>query len=162
MCNPHRGRRAVVPIGLVVLAAMVLGCGPLGPIPGGRLRGDVAPPPLDWSSMADVRQAQLETRPEDPHSINIWLGVVGGRLYVTSSLILGPDDPNERDWVQHVLADPRVRLRIDGRVYELNAVRVQDPVLVETVRSTMIDKYEVEPDAHSDAAWVFQLAPRAG
>ncbi len=147
----------------IVLAALLLGCGPLGPIPGGRLRGTVVePPPVEWSGVEAVRTAQLETRPDDPHSINIWTGVVEGRLYVTSSLIRGPDDPNERDWVRHVLEDPRVRLRIDGRIYELTAVRVEDPARVEAVRSAMIAKYDVEPDAHSDAAWVFRLEPRDG
>lgn len=147
----------------LVLGALLLGCGPLGPIPGGRLRGTVVePPPSEWSQVASVRTAQLETRPEDPHSINIWTGVVDGQLYVTSSLIRGPDDPTERDWVRHVLADPRVRVRVDGRVYELNAVRVEDSALVERVRAAMIEKYDVEPDAHSSAAWVFRLVPRSG
>ncbi len=147
---------------LLVLCGVLLGCGPLGPIPGGRLRGDVAPAPSDWSAIEQVSTAQLETRPDDPHSINIWTGVVEGRLYVTSSLIRGPDDPNERDWVQHVIADPRVRLRVDGRIYELEARRIDDPALVERVRSAMMEKYEVEPDAHASAAWVFRLEPRAG
>jgi len=154
--------RSASAIAAALVAATLLGCGPLGPIPGGRLRGTVVePPPTDWSGVEAVRTAQLETRPDDPHSINIWTGVVDGGLYVTSSLIRGPDDPAERDWVRHVQADPRVRLRIDDRLYELRAIRVDDAATVERVRAAMIAKYEVEPDAHSSAAWVFRLAPRA-
>ncbi len=148
-------------LAVLVFSTPLLACGPLGPIPGGRLKGEVVdPPPDDWTEYAAVETAQLETRPDDPHSINIWLGVVDGRLYVTTSLIRGPDDPNERDWVRHVAADPRVRLRVDGRVYELNAVRVESPETIEAVRRAMIAKYDVEPDAHSDAAWVYRLNPR--
>jgi len=142
------------------LVALLVGCGPMGPIPGGRLRGPVETPPAEWSGVEAERTAQLETRPDDPHSINIWTGVVDGRLYIATSLIMGPDEPEERDWVQHVLADPRVRLRVDGSVYELRATRVEDAALVETVREAMIAKYDVEPDAHSSAAWVFRLEPR--
>lgn len=152
-------------MGLVVAAAVVLqslGCGPMGPIAGGRLRGPVEVPPAEWSGLEAERKAQLETRPDDPHSINIWTGVVGGRLYIASSLIMGPDEPEERDWVQHVLADPRVRLRVDGRIYELEATRVEDPAVVETVRQAMMTKYDVKPDPHSSAAWVFRLKPRSG
>ncbi len=148
---------------VAALVALVLACGPMGPIPGGRLRGTVVEPsPTEWSHVEAERTVQLETRPDDPHSINIWTGVVDGRLYIASSLIRGPDEPEERDWVQHVLADPRVRLRVDGRIYELKATRVEDPALVETVREAMIAKYDVKPDAHSSAAWVFRLEPREG
>jgi hypothetical protein len=59
-----------------------------------------------------------------------------------------------------VVADPRVRLRADGRIYELRAVRVEDPTQIERVRTAMMAKYEVDPDAHAEAAWVFRLEPR--
>jgi len=147
-------------LALLALLIFVSGCGPLGPIPGGRLRGEVEPPPPGWDEIASVRTVQLETRPDDPHSVNVWSGVVGGRLYVATSLIRGTDVPAERDWVQHVLADPRVRLRTGGRIYELKATRVNDPARADAVREAMIAKYDVDPDAHSAAAWVFELTPR--
>lgn len=37
------------------------------------------------------------------------------------------DPAEERRWHAHVAADPRVRLRIEGRVYPLAAVQVTDP-----------------------------------
>lgn len=152
-------RRACIGALMAVLLGS-LACGPLGPIPGGRLRGHVEPAPASWSAVESVRTVQLETRPDDPHSVNVWSGVVGDRLYIATSLIRGTDVPAERDWVRHVLADPRVRLRVDGRIYELEAIRVEDHTLAAAVRDAMIAKYEVEPDAHSDAAWVFRLEPR--
>ena len=105
--------------------------------------------------------AQLETRPDDPHSVNVWLGVVDDRLFLATSLIRGTDVPAERDWVEHVLDDPEVRLRIDGHLYDLRATRVSDTRLVERVRAAMIGKYDVEVDAHASAAWIFELEPRA-
>lgn len=164
MSRAHRAGRA-----LGVLAAVAslsgclacLGCGPLGPLPGGRLRGEVrsAPPP-DWSFTSEVETVQVETRPADPYSVNTWCGDYRGALYVPTSLIFGADDPAERDWVKHVLSDPRVRLRIGGIVYELRAVRVEDAEEREAVRARMLAKYDVELDDHAENAWIFRMEAR--
>ena len=56
-------------------AALALACGPIGPIPGGALRGDpVAEPVQDWSFLDAEHTVQLETRPGDPYSVNVWIG----------------------------------------------------------------------------------------
>ena len=149
------------PVFLLASLLLVGACGPIGPIPGGALRGPVhegeAP---DWAFVADVENVQLESRPDDPYSVNVWCGEVDGRLYVPTSLILGPDDPNERSWVRNVIESPDVRLRIDGTVYELRAVRVDDQAERERVRSALLAKYEVEADAHAEQAWIFRMEPR--
>ena len=156
MRNHAIGRAATA----VLWLGFVLGCGPIGPFPGGELRGDVSAPPTDWGFTAEVDNVQIETRPDDPYSVNTWIYGSGPRLYVPTSLILGPDDPNDRSWVRHVLADPRVRLRIEGKVYELRAERVEDAVLREKVRAALLAKYDVESDAHAQQAWIFRMEPR--
>jgi hypothetical protein len=147
----------------VVLGTLLgLGCwGPVGPIPGRSLGGPVHSGALpDWSLVDEVETIQLEARPERPYSVNVWCGAHEGALYVPTSLILGPDDPNERDWVRFVAEDPRVRLRIDGVVYELRAVRVEDPGEREAVRARLLAKYERENDDHAQQAWIFRMEPR--
>jgi hypothetical protein len=156
----NRSLLSWTPILIALLLAGGLACGPIGPIRGGKLRGTPEPIPSDWSEIASVHTVQLETRPDDPHSVNIWIGVVDDTPYIATSLIRGTDVPAERDWVKNVLADPRVRLRVEGRIYELRAVRVEEPAQVERVREAMIEKYDVEADAHSSAAWVFRLESR--
>jgi hypothetical protein len=88
------------------------------------------------------------------------MGVHGGSLYVPTSLILGADDPTERAWVRNVLDDPNVRLRIDGTVYPLRAVKVEDPNEVATVRAMLLEKYDVEVDEHVEQGWIFRMDPR--
>ncbi len=156
MQRHSRPRRIV----LLAAVASLVACGPLGPFPGGKLSGEVhesAPP--DWSFAKDEKQIQLETRPGDPYSVNVWCGVMDGKLYVPTSLILGTDDPAERGWVKNALDDPRVRVRIEGTVYPLRAVRVEDPAEREAVRKMLLAKYEVEADEHATAAWIFRLDP---
>jgi hypothetical protein len=144
-----------------VVAGAVLACGPVGPIPGGALRGDVVSKPVsDWSFTRDVEKVQVETRPSDPYSVNTWIYGEGDRLYLPTSLILGDSEPTEREWVRNVLEDDRVRVRIDGLIYELRAIRVTDAEELEDARTKLLAKYDVEPDDHSSAAWVFRLEPR--
>jgi hypothetical protein len=145
----------------IALAAVSLACGPIGPIPGGALSGEVVEGPVDdWSFTSDIETVQLETRPSDPYSVNTWIYGEGDRLYLPTSLILGDDEPTEREWVRNVLEDDRVRLRIDGRIYPRRAIRVTDPAELEMAREKLMAKYDVESDDHSAAAWVFRLDSR--
>ncbi|MEM8767998.1 MAG: hypothetical protein AAGE43_11165 [Pseudomonadota bacterium] len=120
--------------GRPLLAALVLlaaGCsGPLGMVPGGELAGDVVVEPVsDWSFASDDYLA-LETRPDDPYSVNLNYIVRDGALYL---------DPAEgRSWLDHLRADPRVRVRLNGKVYPLKAVLVAEPGELEGFES---DRY---------------------
>ena len=142
-----------------------LACGPIGPIPGGRLSGEAGPREVDdWSFAADVENAQLETRPDDPHSVNTWFVARGPRLYVPTSMILGPKDPRERSWVAHVEADPRVRIRLGDRVFERVAVRVEEPGEYDPARSALEARYDLDPAERDPEReiWIFRLDPRSG
>ena len=103
-----------------LLLLLGLGCGgPLLILPGGELRGEVvSPTPDDFSFLSDG-VFELETRPDDPYSVQLNYFVRNGRVYI---------DPAEgRRWLDNIRADPRVRARFEGRVYELEAVRISDP-----------------------------------
>jgi hypothetical protein len=155
------GRARALLVSIVALG--VLGCGPIGPLAGGRLSGDVGPPDAsDWSAVAQEKRLHLETRPEDPHSVNTWFVALGPRLYVPTSMILGPKDPTERDWVANVQADPNVRLRIDGIVYERTAKRVDAGAEYDDARTALEKKYELDPDDRDPerVIWIFRMDPR--
>ena len=158
MALSRRFRLASSALSIVLVVAA---CGPLGPMAGSRLRGEMREGDVSsWSFAKDVETVQLETNPSDPHSVNTWIGVVNGRAYIPTSLILGPDDPSERSWVANVISDPQIRVRIEGVIYELKAVKVEDAAEREDVRAAMMAKYEATPDSHSESAWIFRLEPR--
>jgi len=155
------GRARALLVSIVALG--VLGCGPIGPLPGGRLSGEVGPPDAsDWSAVAQEQTLHLETRPEDPHSVNTWFVVLGPRLYVPTSMIRGPKDPAERDWVANVQADPNVRLRIDGIVYERTAKRVEAGAEYDDARAALEKKYKRDPEDRDPerVIWIFRMDPR--
>ncbi len=144
-------------------ALLLAACGPIGPIPGGKLRGDSASEPVaDWSFTDAHHAAQLETRPADPYSVNTWCVGYRDSLYVPTSMIRGPGDPMEREWVRNVVEDPRVRIRIGDTIYERRAQRVTDGAEFAAVRARLIEKYGLEggePDPNRNV-WLFRLGPR--
>jgi hypothetical protein len=151
--------RSVVPAAVAV-AVLVLACGPIGPFPGGPLRGnEVNEPVSDWGFASSQLQIQIETRPESPYSVNVWCVVREGRLYVPSG------KPEGKRWVRNVLEDERVRVRIRNDLYLARAVRVSDPDERSAVLALYLEKYNV-PDPELPGAerevWFFRIDPRSG
>jgi hypothetical protein len=129
--------------------------GPLGPIPGGRLVGPVTSEPNPaWSDLEKV--IELEIRPAKPWSLSVWNVVIDGELYVPSAR------GESRRWTSVALADPRVRVRARGRIYERRIVRVTDPGLRKRIGAAVAQRYGFEPPANPehDTTWYFHLAPR--
>ncbi len=96
--------------------------GPLLGFAGGALSGPVAIPPADWSFTNDRYVVEIEVRPNDPYSVNLLCASVGDHLYIASGS--GPD----ATWVQALMQNPALRLRLDDQIYELQATRVTDVV----------------------------------
>lgn len=149
----------------VALGVLVfVGCGPVGPIPGGALSGEVGAAAVeDWSFADELETAQLETRPADPHSVNTWFASIGPDLYVPTSMILGPKVPGERSWVAHVGEDARVRIRLGDVVFERTASRVsQGSEEYEAARLALEARYEIEvADRDPERQiWIYRLDPR--
>ncbi len=133
--------------GLLVLS---IGCGgPLAMIPGGKLSGTLQPVPTDWAFSDEFEDVQLETRPSDPYSVNIWGVADGARFYIASGRGL------ESTWAKHIEADSNVRLRVGENVYELRAVRTDDPQDRVRFLAGAKKKYDgFEPDEDQAAAAV--------
>ena len=97
------------------------GCsGPLLWLPGGSLTG----PEVSLSTALVPEEGgvlALETRPEDPYSVNIGYTVIGGGIYI--------DPAAERRWYQHIDANSDVRIQLEGAaaVHPARAVIVEDP-----------------------------------
>lgn len=134
-----------------------LACGPLGPLAGGQLSGQVEAAPVDWSFTDAVDTVQLETNPTDPYSVNIWGATVGNSFYVAAG------SGEESKWAGNIEGDPNVRLRVNGEIYELRAVRVDgDPSTREAFLAALQKKYDYElpNDEEAQQAWLYRLDPR--
>lgn len=108
-------------------------------LPGLWLAGEVIRDPVDnWDWVSDVSHPvrgntiMLETRTwyGIPYSVTILPTPRGDKLYIGGSARdarLEREFPDFKMWWANVERDPRVRLKIDGRIYEMTAVLVSDP-----------------------------------
>ena len=106
--------------------------------PGLWLTGEVAREPVaNWDWVLDVRHPvrgnsiMLETRTwyGIPHSVTVNLVPRGEELYVSGSAQgsrLDGEFPNFKSWWANVERDPRVRMKIDGKLYEMTLALVND------------------------------------
>lgn len=137
-------------VGLVALACRE----PVLVLPGGKLDGELRPAGDRFAPADGFATAQLETRPEDPYSVNITYTVVDGRSYVNAG-------GSESNWAKNVSADPRVRLRVDGALHELVAVRVTDRAEIASFGKAWLAQSSTRRDPLSfDEVWLYRLEPR--
>ena len=173
---------------LVALVAVLVGTGlvaqrmsdgPIAFIQGGQLRAGtlVSEPVADWS-FASGREIELQL--VDPlGSRTTGVMVHEGQLYVPCDLgFIWRRFSGSTRWILHgiwmfkrwhedALRDGRVVLRIDGKRYERQAVRVTDPELLATLRSQLEKMAEESlsgplPDVQTDPndIWFFRMDPR--
>ena len=109
-------------------------------LPGLWLSGEVVKEPIDnWDWVLDVSHPErgntimLETQTwyGIPYSVTILPTPRGDKLYIGGSARdarLARVFPDYKQWWANVENDPRVRLKIDGKIYEMTAALVHDPV----------------------------------
>ena len=122
---------------VIALALAAAGCSePFVTIPGGELSGADQAPPDSWEAVPDT--IQLETRPLDPYSINIWGVGIEADLYVATS-------GGGTAWTEFIEADRNVRVRIDDQLFRMQATLVDETGERGRVIQAYYDKYEVDP-----------------
>ena len=106
--------------------------------PGLWLTGEVVREPVtnwDWVNKVNdpIRKntIMLETRTwyGIPHSVTIGLTVRGDKLYIRGSeqgFRLQKQFPYSKAWWANVERDPRVRMKIGGKIYEMTVVLITD------------------------------------
>jgi hypothetical protein len=147
----------------VVLGATVLFArfvaGPIGPFPGGQLRGEpaAAAGEDDWGPLlADGATIALEVRPDDPYSVTTSHILREGLLYVPCMSCA------RKTWPGLVAHDDRVVLRINGELYPRRAIRVIDAgevrSLVREIDGARDEQGKV--DLTLLTTWYFRIEPR--
>ena len=123
----------------------LMGCAePFIVVSGDELSGVVTDVPSDWSAVRDVQVIQIETRPDEPYSVNIWMAAIGPDLYIAT----GEDDTN---WTEHLAQNRDIRARIKRDIYELEAYAVTQSAERERVVAEYVRKYD---DLDEGDSWV--------
>ncbi|MFT4676021.1 MAG: hypothetical protein ACJAX5_002379 [Patiriisocius sp.] len=102
-------------LGLVLL----VGCqSPMLVLPGKALQGEVQQVE-SFAFAAGFDFLVLETRSEQPYSVNLRVTVINGELYIDAS-------PGRR-WAQHLIESPICRIKLGDALFEAVAIEVTDP-----------------------------------
>ena len=165
-------------LGVLLLALMALlvatgiiarfSDGPIGPFPGGELRsGELYQgPEPDWSFARDVQEIEFQLV-DPPRSRTIWCMVHDQKLYIVSGYMRSAIAPVWKKWPAEAERDGRAVIRVAGKRYERDVVRIQDPALLEALAAEIRRKYPMARGmtaaaAQAGDAWLYALPPRGG
>ncbi len=119
--------------GAAFLWARFLADGPVGPIPGGSLRGEPTAPADDWGIAEGIQHLPVEHRGSRlPYSGRYWFMLYEGRIHLILPSLFG------RGLHDRLLADPRVRVRISDALYDQVATRVDLPSVYTAALPTLV------------------------
>ena len=139
---------------LLLVALRITGFEPHARTPGLWLKGDLVTTPVtDWSFTDKIPEIKVQTQTPFllPHSVTIWCAVYNGNLYVTSA--------RGRQWVENVIRDPHVRIKIVDQVFDRTFSLVDDPAEKAAVLQAKGRKYPQWKVPSLSASAVFRVNP---
>jgi len=168
---------AVLILGLVAVAMVArfsdgpLPTFPLALLPGGPLQAGelVTGPEPDWSFARDIEEMEFQLL-EPARSRTIWPLVHQGKLYVACGYMNSWWGRLWKQWPLDAMEDGRAVIRIAGKRYEREVIRVADPALVWSLIKESRRKYgsredqalpDELPPLESTGVWLFEMAPRS-
>ena len=157
-------------LGLVLLVALFLygarfNDGPIeivagGPFKSGELVSGAEP---DWSFVRDRQTVEFQSV-NPPRSRTTWIIEHEGKIYIPCGYMTTTWGKIWKKWPIEAEQDGRAILRIDGKLYERNLVRVKTGPLIKPLVRKLARKYRVPATleaVESDYLWLFEMAPRA-
>lgn len=145
-----------------------IGVEPLDRRPGTLLSGTTTPLPENLAPLAEAMEVHLETRPwfGIPFSVTTVIATNDGTLYVPSLYEAEVAFPGTKYWNRVVQRDPNVRLRVQDRLYALQAEPVLEAVEFDQAFRALGRKYpfwqkKVEADDSARKFALIRLTPRA-
>lgn len=128
--------------------------GPLLVMSGGELTGTVSDVPFEWQLAEESGLAQLETRPEDPYSINLTYVQLDGRFYFYAG-------GSKTNWVKNIEQNPLVRIRVNDIIYLGRAVRVTSEAEIARFAAVWVSRSAFQRNPNDfEEVWLYRLQAR--
>ena len=144
--------------------------GPIEIAPGGAFTsGQLITDEPDWSFAKDLSNVEFQTM-NPISSRTTFIMIHDNRVFIPSGYMTTWWGKIWKQWPYQVIKDPRAILRIDGKLYKRELVRITDDLVLPSVMAELSRKYggtfEPTPEMmketlESDYLWIFELAPRA-
>lgn len=116
----------------------------------------------DWSFVSEIPTIELQLL-NPPQSRRIWIAEHDGKVYVWSGYMSTTVGRIWKKWPIQAERDGRAVMRINGKRYERQLVRIQSGDILNGISAAITDKY---PSSTTRAAieagdvWLFEAAPR--
>ena len=137
-----------------LIALLATGCAEYLPLSSGALQGTISPLPQSLERIAQDKIIQLETKVSEAYSVNLWVVEVAGDLHVFAG-------DNKTTWVNNIEQNNNVRLRSGDEIFELAAVRVNDPTIFAAFSDAWDAKYGNRPQNESvEETYLYRLGAR--
>jgi hypothetical protein len=158
----------VIVLGVVaLLIAARFSDGPLAIVAGGPFTSGEPHqgPEPNWHDIADITTVEFQSL-NPVRSRTTWIAVHDGRLFIPCGYMTTWWGRLWKQWPIEAERDGRIILRVDGKLYNRNLVRVTSGLELEPVLTELGRKYgggspfPVEA-VTSGYLWIFELVPRA-
>ncbi len=119
-------------------------------------------PEPDWSFVRDIQTIELQLL-DPPRSRRIWTAEYDGKLYVWSGYMGTFVGRLWKRWPIQAERDGRAVLRIDGRRYERQLLRIESGGILDGITAAIQAKYPsrlTRAGVEAGDSWVFEAAPR--
>ena len=129
-----------------------------GPLTSGDLHTG---PESDWSFVSEIPTIEMQLL-DPPRSRRIWTAEYNGKLYVWSGYMGTAVGRLWKRWPVQAERDGRAVIRIDGKRYERQLVRIESGEILEGISAAIRDKYPSQTTraaVEAGDAWVFEAAP---
>ncbi len=128
--------------------------------PGSWLKGEVVREPVkNWDWVREVNHPvrrhyiMMETNTwyGIPHSVTVRLNPRGDKLYLIGTAQgarLDKEFPDGKAWWKNVIRDPRVRMKIDGKIYEMTVVLINNRDEIAELTGSYPIRKRIGPDGN--------------
>ena len=116
----------------------------------------------DWRFVSEVSTIELQLL-NPPRSRRIWTAEYDGKLYVWSGYMGTAVGRLWKRWPVQAERDGRAVIRIDGKRYERQLVRIKSGEILDGISEAIRSKYPSQTNRTAVEAgdvWVFEAAPR--
>ena len=150
---------------LVFFVATRFTDGPLGVITGGAFSsGEVVSTEPDWRFVKDHETVEFQLL-SPARSRTSWIVEHNGRIYIPSGYMLSTVGKIWKQWPLHAEQDGRAILRVDGKLYPRQLVRIKDSPELPGVLAELSRKYANNmtistSEVASGSLWIFELVQR--
>ena len=116
----------------------------------------------DWRFVSEIPTIEMQLL-DPPQSRRIWTAEYDGKIYVWSGYMATAVGRVWKRWPLQAERDGRAIMRIDGKRYERQLVRIQSGPILDGISAAIRQKYPSQTTratVEAGETWVFEAAPR--